>query len=349
MNFPSFAADLFDIPMRRMWMFQKFIPVCGLGFALLAALTPGSAPALEGSLAFQGGVAGAFNPPGVTLKDTSGPLGYGYLDFNLNPWLSLGAGSGLTALTHGTSRLYFDETDLIGRIAPWARAEWSSYVMGGVGFRPFYDITPDHRWWPGNFGTFAGVGLRHPIVPGLDLDASVYFDANGTTSNLLDSIGTRVGLALPFGDDSSSREQSARSSHKLNALQQIAMKAYGDPDLYPLLIDANFKDIHKPLVLPAGVQLVIPQGVTGRMTATAHMKARTSEYQEAAETFSYTPSGTYRVKAGDCLWDIARQKAVYGSGWAWEEIYNANKNSIKDPNLIVPNQELVIPSNTNKQ
>jgi nucleoid-associated protein YgaU len=49
----------------------------------------------------------------------------------------------------------------------------------------------------------------------------------------------------------------------------------------------------------------------------------------------------YVVKKGDCLWNIA--KAVYNKPLKWKAIYKANKKKIKDPNLIYPNQKLIIP------
>lgn len=50
---------------------------------------------------------------------------------------------------------------------------------------------------------------------------------------------------------------------------------------------------------------------------------------------------TYTVKKGDCLWNIA--KKYYGNGNQYMKIYNANKDKIKKPSLIYPNQVLVIP------
>lgn len=51
---------------------------------------------------------------------------------------------------------------------------------------------------------------------------------------------------------------------------------------------------------------------------------------------------TYTVKKGDCLWNIA--KRFYGDGSKYKKIYEANKDKIHNPNLIYPNQVLVIPS-----
>ncbi len=55
---------------------------------------------------------------------------------------------------------------------------------------------------------------------------------------------------------------------------------------------------------------------------------------------TYTSDG-YTVKSGDCLWKIAVK--YYGKSNMWPLIYTANKDKIKDPDLIFPGQKLVIP------
>ena len=50
----------------------------------------------------------------------------------------------------------------------------------------------------------------------------------------------------------------------------------------------------------------------------------------------------YTVVAGDCLWNIAAK--TLGNGAKWEVIYNANKDVIKDANMIYVGQVLVIPA-----
>jgi LysM repeat protein len=54
-----------------------------------------------------------------------------------------------------------------------------------------------------------------------------------------------------------------------------------------------------------------------------------------------TSNGYYTVKKGDTLWAIA--KKYYGKGTLYTKIYNANKDKIKNPNLIYADQRLVIP------
>lgn len=50
---------------------------------------------------------------------------------------------------------------------------------------------------------------------------------------------------------------------------------------------------------------------------------------------------SYTVKSGDSLSKIA--KHFYGDGNKWHRIYEANRDKIKNPDLIHPGQEFTIP------
>jgi LysM repeat protein len=52
---------------------------------------------------------------------------------------------------------------------------------------------------------------------------------------------------------------------------------------------------------------------------------------------------SHTVKEGENLWQIARYWEVYGEGKSWTQIFEANKDKIKDPNLIRPGWVLTIP------
>lgn len=52
---------------------------------------------------------------------------------------------------------------------------------------------------------------------------------------------------------------------------------------------------------------------------------------------------SYAVRPGDCLWRIAADERGYGDGRAWRRIYEANRDAIRDPDLIYPGQEFQIP------
>lgn len=50
----------------------------------------------------------------------------------------------------------------------------------------------------------------------------------------------------------------------------------------------------------------------------------------------------HTVKSGETLGKIAKQ--YYGDASKYQKIFAANTDKLKDPNLIYPNQELVIPN-----
>jgi len=67
--------------------------------------------------------------------------------------------------------------------------------------------------------------------------------------------------------------------------------------------------------------------------------AAVQEPERPAQTAPQLQS--YTVVKGDCLWNIA--KKYLGSGGRWKEIYELNKDKIKNPNLIYAGQVLTLP------
>lgn len=63
-----------------------------------------------------------------------------------------------------------------------------------------------------------------------------------------------------------------------------------------------------------------------------------SDVQSGAES---TAEIIYEVKSGDTLSKIAKQ--YYGDANAYMKIFDANKDILKNPNLIHPGQKLRIP------
>lgn len=71
------------------------------------------------------------------------------------------------------------------------------------------------------------------------------------------------------------------------------------------------------------------------------LKSKLAELKEAWKICLY---GRYKVNEGDWLSKIASMRNVYGDGKKWPMIYEANKDKIKNPNLIYPNWILLIPT-----
>jgi len=90
-------------------------------------------------------------------------------------------------------------------------------------------------------------------------------------------------------------------------------KVYHDGSKWPMIYEANKDKIKNPNLIYPGWVLFIPT------------------------------LDNYTVIPGDYLGLIASYLSIYSDSKRWPEIYEANKDKIKDPDLIYPNQTFVIP------
>ena len=74
----------------------------------------------------------------------------------------------------------------------------------------------------------------------------------------------------------------------------------------------------------------------------SNVKAGSSSTAPAPAKPAAPAAQTYTVAAGDSLSKIA--KKVYGDAKKWQKIFEANKDQIKNPDLIHPGQVLKIPA-----
>ncbi len=83
-------------------------------------------------------------------------------------------------------------------------------------------------------------------------------------------------------------------------------------------------------------------------TEIANLETRRDELKnklaELKETWKKCQYGRYRVVEGDWLSKIASMDKIYRDGKKWPLIYEANKDKIKNPNLIYPGWVLLIPT-----
>ena len=71
-------------------------------------------------------------------------------------------------------------------------------------------------------------------------------------------------------------------------------------------------------------------------------RGSSSTAKETPKSAAQTQEQTYTVKKGDSLSKIA--KSLYGDASKWRRIFEANRDIIKDPDLIYPDQVLKIPN-----
>ena len=70
-------------------------------------------------------------------------------------------------------------------------------------------------------------------------------------------------------------------------------------------------------------------------------KADFSDVEGESSSTAPAAARTHTVVKGDTLSKIAKQ--YYGSAGQWKRIYEANKDAIKNPDLIYPGQTFTIP------
>ncbi len=84
--------------------------------------------------------------------------------------------------------------------------------------------------------------------------------------------------------------------------------------------------------------------VSSGSSSTAPHKPDTPDFSNVTSGSSSTTQKVYVVVSGDSLSKIAQRE--YGDANAWDRIYQANRDLLKDPDKIFPGQKLKIPPKT---
>lgn len=92
------------------------------------------------------------------------------------------------------------------------------------------------------------------------------------------------------------------------------------------------------MVLPVAATA---QASTPEVVPEVRPLVREAEAPKPVRVVRQTPSKRYTVVRGDCLWRIARREL--GSGFRWERLYEANRDQIRNPDLIYPGQVFRVP------
>ena len=103
------------------------------------------------------------------------------------------------------------------------------------------------------------------------------------------------------------------------------------------------------LAVDPKTQASVPGKHSAALTVAPHSQSMpAAQIASAAQLTASVPAETgarpvkvASVKRGDTLWALAHR--FYGKGMRYGEIAGVNKAQIKNPNLIYPNQQLVVP------
>lgn len=77
----------------------------------------------------------------------------------------------------------------------------------------------------------------------------------------------------------------------------------------------------------------------------AALQAKVAALMKSLQREKTYTVGTWS-KDRDCLWNIAKKPDMYNNAWLWPKIWQGNREMIKDPDIIHPNQTLKIPEGT---
>lgn len=183
--------------------------------------------------------------------------------------------------------------------------------------------------------TLKAIKLNEPLITTI-LGAIVIFAVGIFLVNYLRSKPPSGSLTSPTA---TSTEKTAKlgGKHTVAAgehLWGIAQMYYQSGYNWVDIAQAN--NIANPNFITVGQELTIP---------TVEAKALTSptSLSPSAIGENQQPIGRdqYVIVSGDHLWGIAVR--TYGDGYQWTKIWKANKQAIKNPNLIYPDQNLTLP------
>ena len=129
-----------------------------------------------------------------------------------------------------------------------------------------------------------------------------------------------------------------------DTLWKIAVKFYGNGNYWRKIYEDNADTISNPDRIFAGQAILIyPLQDTLSAPLTNPNAANTAQLPQADNTAAdSTDINSYVVQPGDNLWKIARK--LYGRGWRWRTIYEANTDTLPDPGQLHVGQVLVIPN-----
>ncbi len=90
------------------------------------------------------------------------------------------------------------------------------------------------------------------------------------------------------------------------------------------------------------------QAAAQKSTSSAPPKKKSAAIPRVSKPAPVRPQ-SYKVRGGETLWTIAARNDIYADALLWPLIYQANRDQIKDPRQIYPQQILAIPRQVSDQ
>lgn len=157
---------------------------------------------------------------------------------------------------------------------------------------------------------------------------------------LFDSIGKMFGYGT-----SQAQEQVENSEQKFGRLKEKYLSALNMADSMGGRVDALYVEGDRLVArITASDQSAADQivGAFNSIDSSYNdLDLQVSAQQQYAQASDTQQQQTYTVQSGDSLWKIAKNH--YGDGSHYMQIFYANRDKIKDPDMIQVGQELVIP------
>jgi nucleoid-associated protein YgaU len=123
-----------------------------------------------------------------------------------------------------------------------------------------------------------------------------------------------------------------------DTLSDIAGRELGQPDLYPMIYDANRDVLRDPESIPVGQKIRIP---LIHRPATPPAQRGPQGAAEPPQAAPSRPSRTYEVQENDTLIRIARR--IYGRESMYVEILRSNRDQLIAPEDLRPGMVLTLP------
>jgi nucleoid-associated protein YgaU len=109
-------------------------------------------------------------------------------------------------------------------------------------------------------------------------------------------------------------------------------------------VDPQHRNYDQIGSLIADAESALAAGDTGKAIVLANQAKLLAEaaIKEGVQIKTIPAADSYTVKRGDSLWVISGKGDIYGNPYQWPLIYKANRDKIKDADLIYPGQQFKI-------